>query len=141
MSYHWQSIQTRSLANLADGRIYSFVLGGRVEVRAGPLLADAPITSAVTHFGLGEQTRIGVARIVWPNGVAQVEFEPQPDREITAVQRLKGSCPWGFARDGDTFHFVKDFLWRSPLGMRINSQDTAGVDQTEDRILIPGNVL
>jgi len=140
-NYHWQSIQTRSLAKLADGRINSFGLGGRIEVRAGPLLADAPITGPVTHFGLGEQPRVGVARIVWPNGVAQVEFEPAPDREITAVQRLKGSCPWVFARDGDTFHFVKDFLWRSPLGMRINSQDTAGVDQTEDRILIPGSLL
>ena len=140
-NYHWQAIQTRTLANLADGRINSFGLGGRIEVRAGPLLADAPITGQSTHFGLGEQPGIGVARIVWPNGVAQVEFEPAPDREITATQRLKGSCPWVFARDGDTFHFVKDFLWRSPLGMRINSQDTAGVDQTEDRILIPGSLL
>ena len=139
--YHWQSIQTRALANLADGRINSFGLGGRIEVRAGPLLADAPITGSSTHFGLGDQTGVGVARIVWPNGVAQVEFEPAADREITAVQRLKGSCPWVFARDGDSFHFVKDFLWRSPLGMRINSQDTAGVSQTEDRILIPGEVL
>ena len=24
--------------------------------------------------------------------------------------------------------FVTDFLWRSPLGLRINAQDTAGVD-------------
>jgi len=140
-NYHWQAIQTRSLTNIADGRINSFGLGGRIEVRAGPLLADAPITGPVTHFGLGEQTQVGVARIVWPNGVAQVEFEPAPDRAITATQRLKGSCPWVFARDGDSFRFVKDFLWRSPLGMRINSQDTAGVDQTEDRILIPGTLL
>ena len=28
--------------------------------------------------------------------------------------------------------FVTDFLWRSPLGLRINAQDTAGVTQTED---------
>lgn len=139
--YHWQSIQTRTLATLADGRINSFGIGGRIEIRAGPLLAAAPITSPHTHFGLGDHLQVGMARIVWPNGVAQVEFDLPADQAVTAVQRLKGSCPWVFARDGDTFHFVKDFIWRSPLGMRINSQDTAGVEQTEDWILIPGERL
>ena len=32
--------------------------------------------------------------------------------------------------------FVTDFLWRSPLGLRINAQDTAGVAQTEDWVRI-----
>ncbi|HVU23137.1 MAG TPA: FG-GAP-like repeat-containing protein [Opitutus sp.] len=138
--YHWQSIQARARAT-ADGRINSFGLGGRVEIRAGPLLAMAPITAPSTHFGLGENPQVGVARIVWPNGVAQVEFSLEPDQLFTATQRLKGSCPWVFARNGDGFQFVKDFIWRSPLGMRINSQDTAGVDQTEDWILVPGRAL
>lgn len=141
-NYHWQSIQTRSLSTQADGRINSFGIGGRIEVRAGALLAAAPITSPRSHFGLGDHDTVGIARIVWPNGVAQVEFDLQPDREVTATQRLKGSCPWVFARGEDgAFHFVKDFIWRSPLGMRINSQDTAGVDQTEDWVLIPGKFL
>jgi hypothetical protein len=139
--YHWQSIQTRTLANLADGRINSLGIGGRIEIRAGPLVEEMPITSSRTHFGLGDQDQVGVARIVWPNGVAQAEFDLQPNQEVTAVQRLKGSCPWVFTRAGGAFHFVKDFLWRSPLGMRINSQDTAGVDQTEDWILIPGKAM
>lgn len=139
--YHWQSIATRTLANLADGRLNSFGIGGRIEIRAGQLAASAPITSPRTHFGLGRHAQVGVARIVWPNGVAQVEFELEADQLVTAVQRLKGSCPWVFAWDGDAFRFVKDFIWRSPLGMRINSQDTAGVDQTEDWILIPGGML
>ena len=140
-AYHWQSIQTRALASLADGRINSFGVGGRIEIRAGPLLASAPVTSPSTHFGLGSQTQVGVARIIWPNGVAQAEFDLRPDQQVIAMQRLKGSCPWVFARNQDGFHFVKDFIWRSPLGMRINSQDTAGVDQTEDWILIPGKWL
>ena len=37
--------------------------------------------------------------------------------------------------------FVTDFLWRSPLGLRINAQDTAGVTQTEDWVKIRGNQL
>lgn len=139
--YHWQALQTRTLAANADSRVNSFGIGGRIEVRAGPLLASAPITSPITHLGLGTQPRAGVARIVWPNGVSQVEFELAGDKQVVAVQRLKGSCPWVFTRVGNTFRFVKDFIWRSPLGMRINSQDTAGVDQTTDWILIPGDCL
>ena len=37
--------------------------------------------------------------------------------------------------------FVTDFLWRSPLGLRINAQDTAGVSQTEDWVRIAGDQL
>ena len=37
--------------------------------------------------------------------------------------------------------FVTDFLWRSPLGLRINAQDTAGVTQTEDWVRIAGDQL
>src|SRR5699024_5596946 len=130
--YHWQSIRTRTLGARADSRINSLGLGSRIEIRAGSLLAMAPVLSSRTHFGLGAESQVGVARIVWPNGVAQVEFDLQSDQEVTATQRLKGSCPWVFTRTDGRFRFVKDFIWRSPLGMRINSQDTAGVDQTED---------
>ncbi|HEY3854474.1 MAG TPA: FG-GAP-like repeat-containing protein [Verrucomicrobiae bacterium] len=139
--YHWQTIQVRTQGNVGDGRVNNFGIGGRIEIRAGRLVAAAPIISPRTHFGLGDQNQVGAARIVWPNGVAQVEFDLQSDQDITAVQRLKGSCPWVFAKDGDKFNFVKDFIWRSPLGMRINSEDTAGIDQTEDWILLPGKFL
>ena len=37
--------------------------------------------------------------------------------------------------------FVTDFLWRSPLGLRINAQDTAGQLQTEDWVRIDGDQL
>ena len=60
---------------------------------------------------------------------------------IVAEQRLKGSCPWVFAWDGERMGFVTDFLWRSPLGLRINAQDTAGVSQTEDWVRIAGDQL
>src|SRR6185436_17421850 len=43
--------------------------------------------------------------------------------------------------DGSAIRFVTDFLWRSPLGLRINAQDTAGVGQTEDWIKIRGDQL
>ena len=37
--------------------------------------------------------------------------------------------------------FVTDFIWRSPLGLRINAQDTAGVVQTRDWVKIRGDQL
>ena len=66
---------------------------------------------------------------------------PRVDDTVVAEQRLKGSCPWVFAWDGDAFGFVTDFLWRSPLGLRINAQDTAGTTQTEDWVRIRGDQL
>ena len=71
----------------------------------------------------------------------QAEFDRGGDQAIVAEQRLKGSCPWVFADDGTGMRFVTDFLWRSPLGLRINAQDTAGVTQTEDWVKIRGDQL
>src|SRR5690606_31550977 len=93
------------------------------------------------HFGLGNHKQADVARIVWPNGTFQAEFQLPSGRHVEAAQRLKGSCPWVFAFDGQKFEFIKDFIWRSPLGLRINAQTTAGVIQTEDWIKIPGSQL
>ena len=71
----------------------------------------------------------------------QAEFDLAADQEIVAIQRLKGSCPWVFAYDGTGMQFVTDFLWRSPLGLRINAQDTAGITQTEDWVKIRADQL
>ncbi len=139
--YHWQVIRPRAQAAAGDQRINSFGIGGEVEVRSGLLVQKQVITGPVVHAGLGDHTRIDVTRIVWPNGVPQAEFDPAVDRPIVAHQRLKGSCPWVFADDGTGLRFVTDFLWRSPLGLRINAQDTAGISQTEDWVRIRGDQL
>jgi hypothetical protein len=139
--YHFQIVRPRALTASGDQRINTFGIGGIVEVRAGSLVQTQVITGPVVHVGLGTSTAIDVARIVWPNGVPQAEFDPAVDAAITAEQRLKGSCPWIFADDGTGLKFVTDFLWRSPLGLRINAQDTAGVTQTEDWVKIRGDQL
>ena len=53
----------------------------------------------------------------------------------------KGSCPWLFAWNGKEMGFVTDFIWRSPLGLRINAQATADVQMTEDWVRIRGDQL
>jgi len=139
--YRSKSIRVRAQQNAGDQRINSFGLGGDIEVRAGLLWQKQPITDAVLHFGLGTAAGIDVARVVWPNGVPQAEFDVAAAGPLVAEQRLKGSCPWVFAHDGRSVQFVTDFLWRSPLGLRINAQDTAGVVQTEDWVRIRGDQL
>ena len=139
--YHWKVIRPRAQQNAGDQRINAFGVGGDIQVRSGLLVQTQVLTGSPLHFGLGTHTGIDVARIVWPNGVAQAEFRGGVDDAIVAEQRLKGSCPWVFAWDGKRMGFVTDFLWRSPLGLRINAQDTAGVTQTEDWVKIAGDQL
>ena len=139
--YGWQQIRPRAHIAAGDQRINSFGVGGEIEVRAGLLVQKQVLTGAPVHFGLGTQEATDVARIYWPNGVMQADFEFATDQVVVAEQRLKGSCPWLFAHDGDQLRFVTDFLWRSPLGLRINAQDTADVARTEDRVLIRGDQL
>ncbi len=146
-NYHWKQISPRAQETAGNQRINSFGIGGYVEARAGLLFQKQLLTGGTVHFGLGTQSTIDVARIVWPNGVPQSEFGAAVNDTMVAEQRLKGSCPWVFTWDGTRMVFVTDFLWRSPLGLRINAQDTAGVTQTEDWVrlrsdqLVPRNGL
>jgi tetratricopeptide (TPR) repeat protein len=139
--YHWEVIKPRAQPTAGDQRINSFGVGGEIEIRSGLLTQKQPLTGGPVHFGLGARSGIDVARIVWPNGIMQADFDRMANQAVVAEQRLKGSCPWVFAYDGQGMQFVTDFLWRSPLGLRINAQDTAGVTQTEDWIRIRGDQL
>jgi hypothetical protein len=113
-----------------------------VEIRAGLLNQKQPIDSPVVHFGLGNHKQTDVARIVWPNGSVQAEFELKSDAIIRAQQRLKGSCPSLFAWTGREMKFVKDSApWSPALGLHINAQTVAQVKQTEEWFKIPGESL
>ena len=140
-NYHWKQIRPRAAQAVGDQRINSFGIGGEVELRAGSLYQKQPITEPLLHFGLGEYALADIARITWPNGSVQAEFELLSDHVLSAQQRLKGSCPWLFTHDGEKMQFVTDFIWRSPLGLRINAQETAGIMTTEDWVKIRGDQL
>ena len=132
-AYHWQTVRPRGLASIVgDQRINSFGVGGDAMLRAGLVAQLQPITGPTLHFGLGDQALADVVRIRWPSGISMAEFDLGADTVVKAEQRLKGSCPWLFANNGTSVAFVTDILWRSPLGLRINAQATAGVVQTRD---------
>jgi Tfp pilus assembly protein PilF len=139
--YHWQVMRPKAQPTAGDQRINSFGVGGSIQIRSGLLTQGQIMTGQPVHFGLGTRTGIDVAEIFWPNGIMQADFDRKADQTVVAEQRLKGSCPWVFTYDGTGMRFVTDFLWRSPLGLRINAVDTAGVTQTEDWIRIRGDQL
>ncbi|TVQ03243.1 MAG: tetratricopeptide repeat protein [Balneolaceae bacterium] len=140
--YFARFIRARASGISGDQRINSFGIGGEMEVRSGLLYQKQLINSPIVHFGLGEYTEAQMLRIIWPNGSIQTEFaELGMGATIFNEQILKGSCPWLFTNDGEEMHFITDIIWRSPLGLRINAQETAGVIQTLDRVRIPGNKL
>ena len=139
--YHWQVMRPKAQPTAGDQRINSFGVGGSIQIRSGLLTQGQIMTGQPAHFGLGTRTGIDVAEIFWPNGIMQADFDRKADQSIVAEQRLKGSCPWVFTYDGAGMRFVTDFLWRSPLGLRINAQDTAGVTQTGDWVKIRGDQL
>ncbi|HLJ56636.1 MAG TPA: CRTAC1 family protein, partial [Chthonomonadaceae bacterium] len=130
-----------------DRRSNSFGIGGVMELRAGLLYCKQTICSPVVHFGLGTYQEADVVRVLWPNGdvrseYAQLSDNPMvPNTSSALPHRLDTSCPWLFAWNGHKMGFVTDFIWRSPVGLRINAQDTAGMEQTEDWVKIAGDQL
>ncbi len=144
--YAWQEVRLHA-ASQGDKRNNTYGVGGEIGLRAGLLFETQVVAGPVTHFGLGENKRADSIRIVWPNGSPQGEFELKADQLAEAPERLKGSCPWLLADDGTGensdmgMKFVTDFIWRSPLGLRINAQDTAGVVQTRDWVKVRGDQL
>ena len=131
--YHWQTIRAHARQTTGDQRVNSFGIGGEIEIRSGLLVQKQSITGPELHFGLGEQTGVDVARIVWPNGSVRAEFALKADQSIVTEQRLKGSCPFLFAYNGKEMAFVKDAVpWGSAIGLRINSLGAAHIEATEE---------
>lgn len=100
-----------------SGKVNRFGVGSRVDVRAGDLRLTRTVRGPETQFGLGHRLKADVVRIVWTNGVPQHLYFPGTDEDVAQQQRLKGSCAFVYAWNGDRYEFVTDAVWRSALGM------------------------
>ena len=130
-SYHWQVVRPHAVQAVGDQRINPFGVGGEIEVRSGLLVQKQPINGPQLHFGLGEQTEAEVVRVVWPNGTVRAEFGVKADMDVITEQRLKASCPFLFAFNGQQMEFVKDAVpWGSAIGLRINTIGSAQIAAT-----------
>lgn len=155
-NYFWQDIRPRANEGGEVGpshhratagaasllrRINSFGIGGEIDIRSGLLYQKHLISSPSVHVGLGEYPTLDVARILWPNGDVRAEFEVKGGGTLSAAHRVGFSCPFLFTWNGSEMEFVTDCIWRSPVGLKINSVDTAGVQMTEDWVKIRGEQL
>jgi Tfp pilus assembly protein PilF len=141
-NYNWQVIRTRAATANGDQRINPFGIGGEIEIRSDLLTQKQIISAPVLHFGLGEHTGVEFARIVWPNGSIQTEFNLKSDQSVLAQQRLKGSCPFLFAWDGHAMRFLKDVAPMSaPLGAHISTTRLEPIQQTQQWFKIDGDQL
>ena len=130
-SYHWQVVRPHAVQASGDQRINPFGIGGEIEIRSGLLVQKQPITGPQLHFGLGDQTRTDVVRVVWPNGTMRAEFDVKADQDVLTEQRLKASCPFLFAFNGKQMEFIKDAVpWGSAIGLRINTLGSADIATT-----------
>jgi Tfp pilus assembly protein PilF len=141
-TYKWQAIRTRAASVMGDQRINPFGIGGEIEIRSELLTQKQVIRSPVLHFGLGDHPGVEFARIVWPNGLIQAEFELKADQSVLAQQRLKGSCPFLFSWDGQRMRFLKDVAPMSaPLGAHIDAHSLETIGQTQQWFKIAGDQL
>ena len=141
VDYQSVTLQPRAARAQGDRRINSYGIGGEIELRADVLYQKQLIDGPTMHFGLGPHIGADVARIIWPNGTVQAEFDLLSTQTVQTRQRLKGSCPWMYTRNDEGMQFVTDFLWRTALGLQINAQGKALVIHSEDWIKIEGDQL
>jgi hypothetical protein len=141
-NYRWQVIRTRAAQITGDQRINSFGIGGEIEVRSDLLTQKQVIDSSFLHFGLGDRWGAEFARIEWPNGIIQTEFNLKANQTLRAEQRLKGSCPLLFTWNGRRMQFVKDV---TPMSGALGAHDTSGrlaaISQTREQFKIAGDQL
>lgn len=141
-NYGWQVIRTRAATVTGDQRMNSFGIGGEIEIRSGLLTQKQVIQSPVLHFGLGEHPGAEFARIVWPNGIIQTEFDLKSGQLVLAQQRLKGSCPFLFTWDGQGMRFLKDVgPMSAALGAHLDARSLEPLHQTEQWFKIAGDQL
>jgi len=128
-----------------SGKNNYYGIGARVELRAGNLYQMKQVTEPNIYFGLADRSDVDVVRILWTNGTPQNIFDPGIEQELIEEQQLKGSCPFLYAWNGDSYEFVKDIMWRSALGMPMGimgeEQSYAFADASRDYHKIPGHLL
>ena len=128
-----------------SGKNNYYGIGAKVELRAGNLYQMKVVTEPNIYFGLADRSDVDVVRILWTNGTPQNIFDPGIEQDLIEEQQLKGSCPFLYTWDGDSYVFVKDIMWRSALGMPMGimgeGQTYAFPDASRDYHKIPGEML
>jgi tetratricopeptide (TPR) repeat protein len=133
---NWIEIALAGVKNLKSA------VGAKVEVKAGARYEKQTYEGLSLVFRLGSQKTVDTVRITWANGLIQNEMN-LPVNKVAVVkeaQRLSGSCPMIFTRDGSRFVFITDVLGVAPLGASSGDGQFFPVDHDE-YVSIPGEML
>jgi len=126
-------------------------MGLLVEVKAGPTVQIAGLTSASgylgsaprrVHFGLGPRAAADYVRLSWLDGVFQSELEVPANQEwrIAKMVRKPSSCPILFTWDGERFTYVTDFLGVGGSGFFVSPGNYGKPDPSE-HVRIPPDMI
>ena len=125
-----QGLRTAGTKNNLNG------IGSKVEVKAGLHYQMRVVSRPVTHFGLGTRREADLMRVMWSNGVPQNQIRPAANQTVFEPQVLKGSCPYLYSWNGESFVFVTDVLAGAPLGLQVAEGVTAP-DNPRELLTIP----
>lgn len=126
----WLAVRLRGITQ-GNSKNNLFGVGSTIEVRDGGAYQLREVVGPVTHLGLGQRSDADVVRVVWTNGVPQNRIDVRENQRIVEEQVLKGSCPFLYAWNGETFVFVTDLLWNSPVGLPAAPGVWVGADPGE----------
>ncbi len=135
--HDWLRIQITGVKNL------KLAYGAEVEVKAGTLYQKKLYEGVPLTFDLHGRTASDTVRIAWANGLIQNETQPVAGKAYVfpEAQRLSGSCPMIWARDGSgRFRFITDVLGVAPLGASSGDGKFFPVDHQE-YIQLPATAL
>ncbi|MGZ0168393.1 MAG: FG-GAP-like repeat-containing protein [Planctomycetales bacterium] len=120
---NWIDIPIRSddlkQAQKPNERVNIHGIGSLLELRSGTMYQPQVVIGRTTHFGLGKQTQVDSARVLWTNGIPEHIVNPKHGQPICLQQDLKGSCPFLYTWDGEKFAFYTDCLWAAPIGLQL----------------------
>lgn len=127
-------------------------VGSIVEVRAGPVYRRIYWRGGPLLLGVGDQARLDVLRIHWPNGTVNTEIDvdlaPQTSvddpaaafKSVLQPPAQVGSCPFLYSWNGQRNVFVSDVLGITPLGLPIEPGVFVPPDHDE-YVLVSGEQL
>ena len=132
----WVDIMPRGL------KANEFGLATKIKLFAGDLQIGATCRDGLVSFGIGRRTVVDAVLLRWTNGVEQGEVHPRVASAVVVDERdgEVGSCPFLYAYDGKTWHFVNDCHSGTPLGLPY--KDRAYLPpRSSETIMVPGDQL
>ncbi len=139
---HYLNVRFKGIADNAanSGRVNHYAIGSVLELRFGPHYRSRIITSPATYFGLAGFDQATSVRVILPNGLTQTIRNPAVNTLVEEEQRLKGSCPYLYAWDGEKFVFMTDCLWAAPLGLQV-ARGVVAKDRPWEYLKVDGQVV